>query len=109
MKKAAWRRQEERTARDFGGRVQPGSGNSWSRKGDVRTPFLLIENKFTGSKSLTLKSLALEKICDEALAEGRVPALVIELGGREYVLFTRDDVLEHFVDRAGAAELDGGR
>lgn len=59
---------------------------------------------------MTLKALALEKICDEATAEGRVPALVIELGGREYVLFTKDDVLEYFVDRVGARAdaVDGG-
>lgn len=71
------------------------------------TPILLIENKYTGSKSLTLKALALQKICDEATAEGRVPALVIELGGNEYVLFTKDDVLELFGDRMGAAGLAG--
>ena len=95
-------RQERRTARDFGGRVQPGSGSGWSRKGDVVTPLLLIENKFTGNNSIVLKALALQKICDEATAEGRVPALVIELAGKEYVLFAKDDVLELFGDRMGA-------
>jgi hypothetical protein len=97
VKRTAWRKQEDRTARDFGGRRQPGSGSRWSNKGDVRTPTLLIENKWTGSKSITLKALDLEKICDEAVAEGRTPAFGIELRGREYVLFTKDDVLEHFV------------
>lgn len=96
------RRQEERTAKGFGGRRQPGSGNSWSRKGDVSTPILLIENKWTGNNSLTLKAVDLEKITSEATAEGRVPAFVIELRGREYVLLTKDDVLELFGDRMGA-------
>ena len=82
--------------------MQPGSGAHWARKGDVVTPILLIENKFTGNNSITLKALALNKICDEATAEGRVPALVIQLGGQEYVLFTKDDVLELFGDRMGA-------
>lgn len=103
------RRQEERTARDFGGRRQPGSGNGWARKGDVVTPVLQIENKWTGTNSITLKAVALQKICDEATAEGRIPAFVIELGGKEYVLFTKEDVLEHFVDRVGEARVAGRR
>jgi hypothetical protein len=105
--KKRWERLEERTARDFGGRRQPGSGSQWNRKGDVVTPILLIENKYRGNNSLTLKALALQTICDQATAEGRVPALVIELDGREYVLFTKDDVLELFGDRVGAAGLAG--
>lgn len=105
--KQRWERLEERTARDFGGRRQPGSGNKWNKKGDVSTPILLIENKYRGNNSLTLKALDLTKICDEATAEGRVPALVIELAGSEYVLFTKDDVLELFGDRMGAAGLAG--
>lgn len=102
MKKTPWRRQERRTASDFGGRLQPGSGSHWARKGDVVTAILLIENKFTGNNSIVLKALALQKICDEATAEGKVPALVIELAGSEYVLFTKDDALELFGDRMGA-------
>lgn len=105
--KQGWQRQEERTARKFGGRVQPGSGAHWSRKGDVVTPEMLIENKWRGNNSITLKAVDLRKICDEATAEGRIPAFAIELGGQRYVLFTEDDVLEHWGDRAGTAGLAG--
>lgn len=101
------RRQERRTAESFGGQRNPGSGNGWARKGDVRTPLLLIENKWTGKMQVTVKALDLEKICDEATAEGRMPALALELHGRRYILFTEEDVLEHFVDRVGEAGLVG--
>lgn len=101
------RKQERGTAKRFGGRVNPGSGAGWARKGDVVTPGLLIENKWTGKMQVTLKSLDLEKITEEATAEGRIPALAIELNGRRYILFTEEDVLEHFVDRMGTARVVG--
>ncbi|HET7110157.1 MAG TPA: hypothetical protein VFI41_04755 [Gemmatimonadales bacterium] len=107
MKKSGWRRQEERTARLYGGRRQPGSGAHWSRKGDVVTPELLIENKWRGNNQITLKGVDLAKNCDEATAEGKIPAFAIELADRRYVLFTEEDVLEHFVDRLGAPRVAG--
>lgn len=81
----------------FGGHRQPGSGNGWARKSDVVTPLLQIENKYTGNRQITLKALDLKKICDEAVAEGRVPAFAIEFPDRRYVIFTEDDVQEHFI------------
>lgn len=56
---------------------------------------------------VTIKALDLEKICDEATAEGRTPALALELNGHRYILFTEEDVLEHFVDRVGSTGLVG--
>lgn len=70
------------------------------------TPILLIENKFTGKQQITLKSVDLKKICDEATAEDRVPALVFEVAGRRYVLVTEDDFLEHVVDRMGPTGVE---
>lgn len=104
--KPRWQRQEERTARLFGGTRNSGSGNGWARKGDVRTPILLIENKFTGKKQATLKALDLRKIADEATAEGRIPALGLEVGGRRYVIFEEEDALELWGDRLGQAGMD---
>ena len=90
----ASRRQERRLANRTGGRVSQGSGNVWHRKGDVRTPGELYEAKWTGKKQVTVKAEVLEKVHREAVAEGRVPVLGIELNGRHYVVLGEDDYLE---------------
>jgi hypothetical protein len=87
---------EKRLAEKFGGTVNAGSGSFWSRKGDVRTPELLIEHKFTGKKTFTLKSDVLEKITLEAILEGRMPVLGIHLNGKNYVILSEDDFEEKF-------------
>lgn len=97
MKRTSLRRsqaQERKSAIAHGGVRQPGSGNSWARKGDVRTKKTLIENKRTDQRQITLKADHLEKIWFEAWSEGRRPILEFELGGRSYIVQTRDDYLE---------------
>lgn len=96
------RSQERVTAQLHGGRVQPGSGNTWARKGDVRTKFTLIENKRTDAKQITLKDVDLRKIWTEAWAEGRMPIIGFELSGRRYIVQLEDDYLEQEERRAGA-------
>ena len=90
----ASRAQERKTATAHGGRVQPGSGSTWNRKGDVKTKTTLIENKRTDAKSITLKAADLEKIWREAWAENRLPLLCFEVGGKGYVVLTDDDYLD---------------
>lgn len=87
------RNQERRDAKDYGGRVTPGSGNGAFRKGDVRTDDLLIENKRTDKDSLSVKGAWLDKIRMEAQSEGRVPVIGIDINGRHWVLLLREDYL----------------
>lgn len=87
------RAQERKDARDYGGRVQPGSGSGEFRKGDVRTAELLIENKRTDAQSMSIKGEWLDKIWFEARSEGRLPVVGIEIAGREWVLMPREDFL----------------
>lgn len=87
------RKQEKRDARDYGGRVQAGSGCGTFKKGDVRTDDLLIENKRTDKQQMTLKAEWLDKIRNEALTEGRIPVVGIEIDGREWVLLPKDDYI----------------
>lgn len=96
------RNQERATARLHGGRVQPGSGSRWDRKGDVRTKLTLIENKRTDATQITLKDRDLKKIWTEAWAEGRMPLIGFELGGRRYIVQLEDDYLEQEERRAAA-------
>lgn len=88
-----WKAQEKKIAKETGGERSVASG-ALHRKGDVRAAEVLIEAKWTGKKSFTLKAEVLEKIVSEALREGRMPLLQIELNGRAYGILEWDDVLE---------------
>lgn len=100
----ASQKQEQRGAKEHGGRVRPGSGSMVAAKGDVRTSHgagvspvtsgMLIEYKRTDKKSISITIVMLEKIRREALLDGRRPRLGIELGGRDWVLVPVEDYLE---------------
>jgi len=85
---------EARLAKKFGGQRTAASGAFWSRKGDVRSHDLLIEHKWTGKASFTLKAAVLEKIVTEAILDSRLPVLCVSLNDNNYVLLTEDDFLE---------------
>lgn len=89
----AWQRQEDRLAKKVGGQVSAGSG-AFDRKGDVRAPTELWECKWTGKKQVTIQAAVLEKICGEAIIEGRIPVLGLELNGRNYVVVEEADWLD---------------
>ena len=90
------RKHEDRLAKKMNGQRTAGSGAFWSRKGDVRTAELLIEHKWTGKKSFTLKSDVLEKIVNEAIMDSRKPVLGISLNNENYVVLLEDDFIEMF-------------
>jgi hypothetical protein len=85
---------EKRLAKRLGGTVNAGSGSFWSRKGDVRADGLLIEHKYTGNKTYTLKAVDLEKNVTHAILESRTPIFGISLNNKNYVILTEDDYLE---------------
>lgn len=89
---------EKRLAAKTGGRRNAASGAFWHTKGDVRTPELLIEHKWTGKKQITIKSEVLEKIHREAILDDRIPAVGFHLNGHNYVILEEDDALERFGD-----------
>ena len=79
-------KQEKRLAKKNNGRVQAGSGMFFGDKGDVRYQFHLIEAKTTKKDSIVIKKQWLDKIRKEAIKDGRIPALALEIGGRNYYL-----------------------
>jgi hypothetical protein len=85
---------EARLAKKFDGQRSAASGAFWSRKGDVRSQDLLIEHKWTGKASFTVKAAVLEKIVNEAIVESRMPILGISLNNNNYILLTEDDFEE---------------
>ena len=85
---------EKRIAKRIGGKRNAASGAYWQRKGDVRSDDLLIEHKYTGKKSFSVKSDVLKKIMREAILDGRTPVLGIHLDGEDYVILTEHDFIE---------------
>lgn len=88
------KKHEARLAKKVGGKRNAGSGSFWNRKGDVRSTDLLIEHKWTGKASFTVKAAVLEKIIKEAILESRMPLLGISLNNNNYILLTEDDFME---------------
>jgi len=88
------KKHEDRLAKAIDGQRSFASGAFWSRKGDVRSKRVLLEHKWTGKKSFTLKSEVLEKIVKEAILDSRMPILGISLNNNNYVILTEDDYLE---------------
>ena len=88
------KKHEDRLAKAIGGQRSAGSGAFWSRKGDVRSQDLLVEHKWTGKASVSVKAAVLEKIVREAIFDSRMPVLGFSLNNENYVLLTEDDFLE---------------
>lgn len=88
------KKHEVRLAKKVNGSRNAGSGAFWSRKGDVRSNDLLIEHKWTGKSSFTVKAAVLEKIVKEAIIDSRTPVLGFSLNNENYVILTEDDFLE---------------
>lgn len=88
------KRQEKRIAKAIGGLNVPASGAFWSRKGDVRSDDLLVEAKTTDHASYSIKKQIWEKIRREALSDGRIPVLAIQIQNRNLVVLDEEDFLE---------------
>lgn len=87
------KKHEKRLANLVNGKRNAASGAFWSRKGDVRSDDLLIEHKWTGKKSFTMKSDVLEKIVTEAILDGRTPVLGFSLNNNNYVVLEEHDFM----------------
>ena len=87
------KKQEEKIAKDIGGRTTPASGALWAFKGDVRNDKYLIEAKFTDSNKYQLKYTTWDKIKREAINDGlRIPVMQITIQNMEYALLRVDDL-----------------
>lgn len=88
-----WVAQERAIANHVRGTRNAGSG-AFGRKGDIRGSDIVVEAKWTGKKQITIRAEWLEKICGEAMAEGRTPVLVFEVNGRNYAVLEWNDYLQ---------------
>lgn len=79
------RAQEDDVAEAFGGKRQPGSGNQWHSKADVKTKSWLVECKVTESGSYSLKKADLQTLYIQAAMEGKTPMMEIRFLGNQPV------------------------
>ena len=85
--------QERKGAKDVGGKVQPGSGNQWHSKSDIKTDNELIEMKSTLAKQFTLRLNELKQAEKYALLDDRNMVFAVEIQGHQYAILTWDDYL----------------
>lgn len=81
--------QEKRIAEDTGGKVQAGSGGTWGYSGDVASPVFLMEAKSPPKGWYALQFKELAHLTKKAYQMGRLPAFIIELPGKEEVVFLK--------------------
>lgn len=60
---------EKKTAKQLGGKRQPGSGSGMFNKGDWKTEMCLGDDKYTDNKSFSLRQCDIAKLCAEAMQE----------------------------------------
>jgi len=88
------KQQEDRIAQEMGGLVVPASGSFWARKGDARTDDYLVEAKYTDKASFSIKRAIWDKIRKEALLDGRIPLLAVQIQERKLVVMDEEDFHE---------------
>lgn len=91
-----WEKQERDVAKRRGGSRNAGSGSGWRRKNDVRETSVLWEMKSTGKTQITVKKTTWQEMRRNALLEGRMPALHLDIDGLRLVVISEDDFDEKF-------------
>ncbi len=96
------KKKERATARDLGGRVTPGSGNTADifAKEDVHSKHFVLQHKFTEKKSFSIKAEDL-RLCEErALRQCKMPAHRIEFTeyGEDVAIIRWQDFLQILMD-----------
>ena len=94
-------RQEKRTAKKLGAKVQTSSGSSDFLKGDVVSDTCLIECKtcVTEKKSFSIKKEWLDKVDEQCYAMGkRYPILAFDFGDGENYYVLPESVMKKFIE-----------
>lgn len=80
---------EKKIAKARGGLAVKRSGGILGLPGDVRTDLFLSECKATANKSLSIKREWLQRIEGEALRQGKLPTLEVNISGNEWTAVPR--------------------
>jgi hypothetical protein len=87
--KKASLKQENEVAADNNGTVNPGSGNGWRHKNDVRSATVSFECKTTAKRTFSLKAAELEEAERYALLDAKEMAFVVDIERRRYYIVTQ--------------------
>ena len=83
---------EKRLAEDGEGSLQPGSGNGPFHKSDLKSKTCLVEAKETsGVVTYSLLKKDLKNLESHAINAHRMPVLMLNFSGDEYVILRRVD------------------
>lgn len=104
-----WQKQERRLANKSGGTTTAASGAFWTRKGDVRSASLLVEGKQTDKQSYSIKKEIWDKIRREALLDGRMPVLAVQIQDTRLVVIDEEDFFALAEDLVGEGEVSSER
>lgn len=99
------KKQERFVAEGISGRTVPASGAFWSRKGDARSDEYLVEAKRTDRASISIKREVWDKIRREAILDGRVPVLALQIQDRNFAVLDWEDFLALSERPVGTGEL----
>ena len=103
--------QEKRGAAAYGGRLTPGSGNGWRKKGDVHTDTEMIEMKTTTKSRYPLDTKELRTLWDNALLDDKIPVFEIEFADDHMTVVVLDKndyvMLRQIAKYAGSYDSEG--
>jgi hypothetical protein len=83
-KKISTKREQE-IAKDISGRRHPGSGNTWSKKGDSSNEFILVEDKYVVGDKYSINLRVINKLTKEANKQAKIPILRFGFTNKEAV------------------------
>lgn len=92
--KQAWKDFEEYIAHCLEGRMPKGSGNQWHAQGDGSNATYKWSCKLTDAKSYSLKLADLNEIHTQALREGKLPAMFVDINGFTFAVIPFPDFME---------------
>jgi hypothetical protein len=95
-----WQKQEKEVAERRGGVMNAGSGSGWRRKNDVRERGSLLrilwEMKQTDNQSIQINRGKWLSLRRNALLEGMMPAMHLQIRDVKLVVISEDDFDERF-------------
>lgn len=88
------RRFEKALAKKLRGRLQPASGALPFRKEDISVGSYLVQAKRTDKRQYTLKLADLNALVVHAAKAGKLPVLILWMGGRQWTIAPYDVAAE---------------
>ena len=100
------KKQEDKIAKDLGGKRQPGSGCRWGYRRDVINKQLLVEAKITEKSKFSISGRDLLFLRKQAYLIGKIPVYAVSLCNRsEIIVIPEQDVDPDFLEQTPKIEF----